>query len=126
MLDRPCDACERYMYEDRAGSMGPLLRLDDGRPMPRPEGTGTPCFQCPKVPKDAPERTRAFAEEPTARSLMALRHYQRCQAVRQFPDDEIVHRNAELIGPVEREAEIARCRDAAAVLGLLMAGGNRG
>lgn len=131
MIDRTCAKCQAYFYEDTAGVMGPLLRLDDGRPMPRPTDDGkpgdTPCYQCPKVPKDAPARTREHAIEPTERSLDALRHYERCIAIGNFPDDEIVQRNAELIGPIYRTAEIASARDAAGVIALLIAsGGKRG
>lgn len=126
MIDRTCAKCERYWYQDGIGTMGPLMLLDGGDPMPRPKGGGTPCHQCPKVPTDAPARTREHAIEPTEKSLAALRHYERCAAVRRFPEgDEIVDRNAGLIAPIERAAEVAKQRDAASLIALLIASGGK-
>lgn len=129
MIDRTCQKCQDYWYEDTPGHMGPLLRLDDGSPMRRPtdggKPGGTPCHQCPKVPRDAPERTREHAIEPTEKSMAALRHYERCAAVGRFPDDEIVERNAGLIAPIYRQAEVANARDAAGIIALLIASGGK-
>lgn len=108
------------MYEDQLNRMGPAVMLDDGRHMPRPEGCPTPCHQCPKVPRSAPERTRAHAIDPTERSLRALEHYERCKAVGRFPLDVIVERNAGLISAIERDCERSESYDAAGNLALLL------
>lgn len=131
MIERTCARCEAYFYEDGLNKMGPLMLLDDGSPMPRPRDGDrpgeTPCHQCPKVPRDAPSRTREFAVDPSEKSLAALRHYQRCKTTGVWPADEIVFRNAELIGPVEKVGDIASAGDAAGVIALLLAsGGKRG
>jgi hypothetical protein len=127
MMVRTCEKCEAFMYDDRAGEMGPPTYLEDGTHMPRPVGCGTPCFQCPKVPKSAPKRDRENAIEPTDKSRAALYHYQECRAVGRFPLDVIVQRNAGLIAPIERQAEFANAKDAAGTIALLLAsGGKRG
>lgn len=125
MCDRSCANCERWQYADTPGEMGPLIRLDDGRPMPRPEGIPTPCHQCPKVPDSAPAKTREHAIEPTERSWTALAHYRRCKVVGRFPEDEIVERNAALLAQVERDADFARQRDAAGLIAVLFASAAR-
>ena len=125
-MNRTCDECERFQYDDRIDEMGPLIRLDDGRAMKRTEGIPTPCHQCPKVPTDAPARTREHAVEPTEQSWAAITHYQRCKAVNRFPDDNIVERNAVVIGQAERNADAAQQRDAAGLIAMLFASAARG
>jgi hypothetical protein len=71
-----------------------------GKRRPRPKGMLTPCWKCPKIPRDAPARERRYAEELSLRNQQALRHYRECAAVGSFPDDPIVRRNAALIREV--------------------------
>lgn len=127
MIERTCEKCEKYQYEDTIGKMGPLVMLESGQPMKRPAGCQTPCYMCPKVPKSATEKTRASAIEPTEKSLTAIRHYQQCAAVRDFPKDEIVYRNAGILSDATKQADIANSREDATTLALmLLAGGKRG
>lgn len=98
MVDRTCERCKEFQYLDKPGEMAlePLL-LADGRPMKRPLGVVTPCGICPKIPhgtKPVPEN----AIEPSAKSLQAFWHYQKCRAVGRFPEDAIVENNAVIIG----------------------------
>lgn len=92
-----------------------MIRLDDGRPMPRPVGIETPCFHCPKTPPDS-RRTRSDAVEPTAKSRTAVSHWRRCRAVGVFPDDELVIQNAVVIGDVFDAVEDARRTEAAVLV----------
>lgn len=95
------------------------MMLESGEQMRRPEGGKPPCHQCPKTPRDLP-RTRENAIEPTERSWDAIRHFQRCSTTGRFPDDEIVERNAGLIGPIEKDSESAKARDAAGLIALML------
>jgi hypothetical protein len=121
MLDRSCDDCERFQYHDTPKGMGELIMLESGKPMPRPKGCLTPCYMCPKIPKSARVKNREAAIEPTEKSLAAIQHYKRCAAVRIFPDDEIVARNAVIIGDIEQQSTVIRSTDSAALLALVLA-----
>jgi hypothetical protein len=70
--------------------MLPVLRPPESRP---------PCCWCPKQPDEVPphERTPATAEELTPENQRAYLHYLECKAVGQFPDDDLVRRNAMVI-----------------------------
>lgn len=125
MVTRTCARCVLFMYDDTPGEMGPPTMLESGKQMARPEGCDPPCHQCPKVPYDAPARTREHAIDPPEASYEAVRFYQRCRAVGRFPEDEIVERNAGLIEPIERHAEIVKTKDAAGAIALLLASGGR-
>lgn len=97
----------------------PLPKNRQGKP-------DTPCHSCPKVPDDDPRgRVREAAIEPTEKSWQAYHHYRKCVAVQRWPEDEVVEANAAICAAVERAAEDARGAHAAALLGLLAAGGKR-
>lgn len=125
LITRTCTRCALYMYDDTPGEMGPPTMLESGEQMKRPEGCDPPCHQCPKVPADAPARTREHAIDPTDKSYEAVRFYQRCRAINRFPEDEIVERCAGMIEPIERAAEIMKTKDAAGAIALLLASGGR-
>jgi hypothetical protein len=69
------------------------------------------------VPRDAPERTRAHAVEPTGRSWRAYRHYRECRAVGRFPDDPLVRRCAALVRQFEEVLERRPLEELLAFLG---------
>jgi len=125
MIPRTCERCEKYQYDDRQGEMGPPTMLENGEQMKRPEGAKPPCFQCPKVPPSAPERTRQYAIDPTEKSRRAIAHYQQCKALGRFPLDMIVERNAGLIAPIEEAARLAQAKDAAGLIAMLLASGGK-
>lgn len=97
---RSCQQCETWLYDDETGQVH-RRPARTGPPTRRPLGTITPCVRCPKVPEDAPIRTRAFAIEMTIQNRLAYRHYLECQAVNSWPDDPIVRRNARIIREIE-------------------------
>lgn len=109
------------MYKDTAEKMSrELYMLESGQPMKRPIGSLPPCYHCPKIPGDAPAKTPEHAIEPTEKSLTALWHYKKCRAVRRFPEDEIVERNAGIIDQVRQFAEEAKGLEAAHLMAVLM------
>lgn len=98
---RSCADCARWLYKDDGAV---LTRGRERVPVPRPPGTPTPCHECPKVPADAPARTREHAVEPSEGSWRVWRHYRECKAVAwQVPEaaDPIVRRHAGLLAPAE-------------------------
>jgi hypothetical protein len=123
IIDRTCEKCEKYQYHDTIEKMGELIVLESGEPMKRPVGCQAPCYMCPKIPKSVKEKTRASAIEPTERSLTAIEHYQQCEAVRRFPEDEIVERNAGIISDAVKRADVANSREDATMLALMLLSG---
>jgi hypothetical protein len=97
---RSCHDCQRFLYDEQTGEQ---VRRPArfGLPVRRPPGTLPPCHQCPKVPDDAPFRTREYAVDLTDQNWQALAFYSECRAVGQFPADPIVRRWAGLIRAVE-------------------------
>lgn len=83
----------------------------------------TPCGRCPKVPPDAPRKTRRFASEWTDQNRQAYKHYLECRAVGLFPDDPIVRRNARIIRAIEDEYQRLPILQMVAMLGGKIAGG---
>lgn len=123
-LRRTCAECLQWMWTDDGKIEGvnlerktkkqyvslKVLQADGAKPWPRPLGVVTPCFKCPKIDDDAPDKSYHYAMEPSERSYETIRHHDQCKAVGQFPIDQrtgevdpIVRRNAELIQSV-REA----------------------
>ena len=106
-LGRTCADCIRFVYDDDGKVM---KERRSGQPWRRPLGVLTPCYKCPKIPEDAPEKSYYYAVEITETSWQAIRHYDRCKATGHFPVDPetgevdpIVQRNAEIISTM-REA----------------------
>jgi hypothetical protein len=100
---RSCADCKKYLHDDRGEFFGDIVRrpLKIGLPLLRPPGTPTPCFICPKIPDDAPERSATYATDMTERNRQVYRHYQECRAVLRFPDDPLVRRHAAIIRGIE-------------------------
>jgi hypothetical protein len=76
-------------------------------PMLRPPGEKPPCQWCPKIPQgDAPVPTSAV--NLSRKNRAAYLHFKECDAIREFPEDPIVRRNAAIIRQIESEAEKAK------------------
>ncbi len=85
--------------------MGPqMLRADHtGRrclPVYKALDAGTPCHQCPKVPRNEPAVPES-AVELDEQGWAIYAHYMECKAVGRFPDDETVMIHAGVIRSVE-------------------------
>lgn len=106
IANRSCADCKKYVYK----SNGELLRRPAhvGEPVLRSPGSPTPCWSCPKIPADEPEKTSAGAIELTEKNRQAFWHYQQCKAVGSFPDDPIVRRNAAIIASVLKQIDDLR------------------
>lgn len=81
----------KYLHDDkgRVERFGlPVLRPRQGRPA---------CEKCPKVPGDAPVKSRFAAVSLDDRTRAALDFYRRCRAVNRFPDDEAVEAVAGIV-----------------------------
>lgn len=109
----PCDVCEKYLHKDGVLTRRRGMEL----PVLRPAGVVTPCFKCPKIPDDAPERARQYAVEMSDRNRQAFRHYRECKATGRFPDDPIVRRNAGLIREIEDALDRAKWDQLVVALG---------
>lgn len=128
MATRPCELCEKYVFQkdgrvQRFPEHGP-----DSQPLERPKGTKPPCESCPKITLagvdkwDGPARP-ALAVEMSERTRRVYEHYKRCRAVEwNVPDaqDELVQHHAAVIREVEDEQERA---GSAAMVGLMGFGG---
>lgn len=91
-----CDDCARWLHTDGGFDRDTSAR-GRGKRRPRPPGQPTPCWDCPKIPRDAPRRERRHAEEMSPKNRLAYRHYRECAATGHWPDDAIVRRNAAAI-----------------------------
>ena len=99
---RSCADCQAWSYDDDG-----QRSTRGGKDQPRPPGSLTPCWKCPKIPDGTPpeERNPSSAVELDERNRRAWRHYLECRATLSFPDDDIVRRNAAILRGVEDEAE---------------------
>lgn len=114
--DRSCSDCQRWVYRDDdqtpPNERGERL-IFAGQPIPRDlRVTPTPCFKCEKVPyevrtkaADPSQLTHADAIEPEIRHRLAVQFHLECNAVRQFPNDPLVRRNARIIQPIVEERD---------------------
>ena len=98
---RTCESCVTWSYDEDGQITRKPSRV--GLPVRRPKGTPTPCHKCPKIPPNAPEKTREHAIEMSERTMATYRHYLECRAVGRFPRDRIVERNAAIIRAVHDE-----------------------
>jgi hypothetical protein len=101
---RDCAQCCEWLFDEKTGCID---TTQDGKPLRRPK-TGVlsqpPCRQKNgSCPKGTPENSRAL----TPHNEKAYRHYLRCKALGNFPDDAIVHLHAGLIREVEEQVERA-------------------
>lgn len=99
-----CGECQQWLYNVKTWQPHPKRGGKPGEYEPRPGGSPTPCGVCPKIPRDKEKRPEN-ATELSDKNWQAWTHYNRCRAVRRFPEDEIVERNAGLIRMVEEEAK---------------------
>lgn len=106
--ERSCRECQDWLYTDKPGEFASKPFEHGGRKIPRPKGTKTPCYMCPKQPPDVPEGERCpeTAIELSERNWRAWSHYRECRAVGHFPDDPIVRRNASIIRSAEELVEL--------------------
>lgn len=118
---RSCDDCKKWQYRPDGTLMIRGRPQDGGKPILRT--TPTPCFECPKVPADATERSSEYAQEPSARSWKIYRHYRECRAVRQFPEDDLVRRHAGIIRRIEAAWERQPLLTLGYILGAKLSGG---
>lgn len=86
-----CQDCQTWLY-----SVDTWQRVERaGQPQPRPPGTATPCYRCPKSdrtnPQPHPER------DPTPRTLAALEVFLQVRAGAPMPADPLVQRYCGLI-----------------------------
>lgn len=106
VANRSCDDCRKYLYHDKPGQFGDAVTRG-GRPVRRPLNTLPPCAYCPKQPPTVPERDRTplTAEDLSEKNWQAYQHYGECKAVGEFPDDDIVRRNAAIVARAEKAAD---------------------
>jgi len=76
-----------------------------GQPVPRPPGTPTPCFRCPKIPADK-DPLPANAVELSAKNHRAYQLYLQVKAGRPMPDDPIVHENCGMLRQLEDSIQL--------------------
>jgi hypothetical protein len=112
-----CAMCEKVQHVDGVIS---YRNTTPRTPNPRLKGQVTPCWKCPKIPDEAPRKTRPHAIEMSYKNRAAYLHYRECSAVGSFPDDPIVRRNAGVIrGVIDSLAE-ARIERVMVLLGGLI------
>jgi hypothetical protein len=104
VASRSCEDCQRFLYLDKGfGQFGAEPITRGGQPVRRVPGQKTPCVWCPKIPPgDAPKPENAA--DLTPENWAALRHHRECEAVKDFPSDAIVRRNAVLIADADKAA----------------------
>lgn len=91
-LDRTsCESCRFWWYDP----IHQKTAQRDGKKLKRPPESELTCQigLCPAGHYDAPRRL-------SAKNRMAFSHWQGCEAAGEFPDDEIVRRNARVIREV--------------------------
>lgn len=88
---RDCGVCREYDHDIDSG----ILRRQKGtnEPIRRTAKNLPPCMTERGCPKGTPENQRDFNQ----RNRWAWRHFITCQAMGRFPDDPLVHQNADLI-----------------------------
>lgn len=91
LASRSCEDCQRYWYNDKTGEV--LVSNSTGEKELRPEGTVTMCRTSTGCLKGTPDNQKTLNRA----NKWALRHYQGCKSTGQFPDDEIVKKNAVII-----------------------------
>ena len=120
-LHRTCAECQTFQWSDEgleginfsAGTRKKYRSvqacLDAGaKPTRRVPLTLTPCYECPKVPDNAPVKSVYFATEISDLTWQVIAHFEECDAVNQFPeDDPIVRKNAATIRRIREQAKHA-------------------
>lgn len=99
-----CGDCQRWMYTE---SWRCVKR--QGRLVPRPSGTPTPCYRCPKIPVDAIPLA-ANAVSLSAKNHQTYQLYLQIKAGRPMPDDAIVRQNCGFLRQVEDDIHLMLLR----------------
>ncbi len=86
---RDCNACKKWWYDDDTGK---VVRKGDNLLL-RPANTVLLCQTPAGCPKGTPEKPKSLSPK----NRLAWNHFRDCEAVRSFPDDPIVRRNARII-----------------------------
>lgn len=107
VANRPCEACIFFMYDHKTGR---LERDREGKPIPRPPHSKAPCEYAKNADVETRKKACAkvspdFGIELSERNKQAVQHYKECRAVGQFPEDDIVRRNAAIIRDLEDRHE---------------------
>lgn len=103
IAERTCAECVAWWYDEKTGQRMPRFGVEQRRPPTVP----TPCRECPKIPADAPVKSRFQAVELNERERMAVEFWQRCRAVNRWPDDEAVEAVAAVLDETERACDRA-------------------
>lgn len=93
IASRDCRDCLLHVYDETTGKRNEFR----GEPIKRNPRRGPPCTteaKCPKGHHSDPIQLSEWNEQ-------AYQHYRTCKAVGDFPDDEIVRRNARIIRTIE-------------------------
>lgn len=98
---RDCGHCHKFMYHETGDYRGQPVRGPSGNLHQRPRGTRPPCYH--KKPDGTSQcaKGRPFRTDLYTSNLLAYRHFRECRAVRSFPDDPIVRKNAAILDSLE-------------------------
>lgn len=88
LANRSCDHCMKYWYSDKTGD---VLLDNSGKPQLRIAPPA--CRTQTGCPKGTPENQKSLNRA----NRLAVKHYQECKAVSQFPSDQLVRENAVVI-----------------------------
>lgn len=88
---RNCQHCLKYLYDEETGKVRTFSSREDL--VERLPSVPAPCRTSKGCPKGTPENPKKLS----LKNLKAYQHWKECKAVGQFPDDDIVRRNAALI-----------------------------
>ncbi|QDU06832.1 hypothetical protein [Gimesia aquarii] len=107
---RNCEHCLKYIYDEKTGKP----RERHGEYFERLPTVPAPCRRG-GCPKGTPENPKVLSPK----NMQAYQHWKECKAVGQFPDDEIVKRNAAMIQEIhDQSKELKQIQ----MLGLMMTG----
>lgn len=93
---RKCEDCKKWWYNEDTGR----VVESGGRKLLRPLDVVTLCQTHEGCPKGTPENQKGLSPK----NKQAYRHFQECDATRNFPDDPIVRHNARIIRRALKEA----------------------
>lgn len=103
LYHRDCQHCLRYVYSEEGEDIGRLV-YHEQRPVERVSQWPAPCHRDgASCPKGTAENQRVLS----ARNRAALSFHKRCELLGEWPEDEIVIRNAILIREVQKTCEQA-------------------
>lgn len=91
---RDCQHCLKYLYDEQTGKQREFHEEPVERILPAPCRSG-------KCPKGTPENPKTLSPK----NKKVYQHWKECKAVGQFPDDEIVRKNAAIIQELVDQAK---------------------